>query len=279
MVPVNFNAGVAQQVEQLICNQPVAGSIPVTSSIFSNPRGFGMEASHTSDVAKSYFKTHARGHRGRTIGSAVRHAMLITFLLGLAACDAQDPPTVSLYLATQRGDLDQLERHIYWQSDINQPFPDGRYPLHTAAAQGRISLIQALLEHQATLEVRDAADRTPIELAILAGRIQIAERLRQAGANLAATPLLLIAAEQGSQDRDVVRYLVEHGADLEATNAAGETALLVAIKKQNHRLVAHLLAQGANVNAQNAQGWSALQLARDQHLTEIQQRLRRYGAR
>ena len=37
-----FLAGVAQQVEQLICNQPVGGSIPLASSIFAPllfPRG------------------------------------------------------------------------------------------------------------------------------------------------------------------------------------------------------------------------------------------------
>lgn len=31
------NAGVAQSVEQLICNQPVVGSNPITSSIFLSP--------------------------------------------------------------------------------------------------------------------------------------------------------------------------------------------------------------------------------------------------
>ena len=38
------NAGVAQQVEQLICNQQVAGSIPVTSSKYSNLPGLSLEA-------------------------------------------------------------------------------------------------------------------------------------------------------------------------------------------------------------------------------------------
>ena len=32
-------AGVAQLAEQLICNQQVVGSIPITSSISFNPRG------------------------------------------------------------------------------------------------------------------------------------------------------------------------------------------------------------------------------------------------
>ena len=205
------------------------------------------------------------------------HIGLLVICLGLLACDAQEKPTVSLYLATQRGDLDQLERHLHWQSAINQPFPDGNYPLHSVAAQGRISLLQALLSHQAKLEVRNALERTPLEVAILTGHTQAADLFIAAGANLSATALLIIAATENTQDRDIVRYLVQHGANLEVKNSAGDTALLIAIRQQNHRLVAHLLAQGANVNAHDADGHSALQLAQAQ--PTIQQSLRRYGAR
>ncbi len=41
IVKVAGNAGVAQLAEQLICNQQVAGSSPITSSIYS--RYFGTE--------------------------------------------------------------------------------------------------------------------------------------------------------------------------------------------------------------------------------------------
>ena len=224
---------------------------------------------------------HGGDRMYRLISSAVRRAMLVIFFvsIGLTACDAYDPPTISLYLATQSGNLDQLERHLHWQADINQPFPDGRYPLHVVAEQGRISLLRALLDNDAELDVQDGNERTPLEQAILTGHTQVAAHLQQAGAELQASQLLLIAAEQGTQDRDVVRYLVAQKADLETTNLAGETALLIAIRQKNHRLVAHVLAQGADVDVQNAAGHSALQLANEQQQTDIAQRLRRYGAR
>ncbi len=208
------------------------------------------------------------------------HTLIAIILLssGLVACDAQDRPTISLYLATQRSDLDQLERHLHWRSDINQPFPDGRYPLHVVAEQGRISLLTALLEHQATLTVRDSSDLTPVDSAILHGHIQAAELLLNAGAVINASELLLLAAQQGLQDRDIVRFLIQQGADPETTDPAGNTALLIAIQQHNHRLVAHLLSQGADMNVRNAQGQSALTLARQQHLQTIQRSLRRYGA-
>jgi hypothetical protein len=40
MFTILKNAGVAQLVEQLICNQPVGGSSPFTSSIFPQKRNF-----------------------------------------------------------------------------------------------------------------------------------------------------------------------------------------------------------------------------------------------
>jgi hypothetical protein len=40
MFTVLKNAGVAQLAEQLICNQQVAGSSPITSSIFLQKRNF-----------------------------------------------------------------------------------------------------------------------------------------------------------------------------------------------------------------------------------------------
>ncbi len=205
---------------------------------------------------------------------------LIAILLcsALIACDAQDRPTISLYLAAQRSDLDQLERHLHWRSDINQPFPDGHYPLHVVAKQGKISLLAALLKHQATLTVQNASGLTPVDSAILHGHIQAAELLLNAGAVINASDLLLLAAQQGRQDRDIVHFLIQQGADLETTDTAGNTALLIAIQQHNHRLVAHLLAQGANVNVRNAQGQSALALAQQQRLETIQHSLRRYGA-
>ena len=39
----NFYAGIAQLVEQLICNQQVAGSTPVASSTFAKNLSFYLE--------------------------------------------------------------------------------------------------------------------------------------------------------------------------------------------------------------------------------------------
>ncbi|MFM1891312.1 MAG: hypothetical protein RLZ44_389 [Pseudomonadota bacterium] len=206
--------------------------------------------------------------------------LLLTALLPilLTACAEPDRPSVSLYLALQRGDIDQIERHIYWGTDINELDPDGRRPLHVAAAGGRIVVVKLLLEHGAEVDAPDQTGRTAIEQAVLNGRTQIADLLLRHGARLDASALLLDAAVENVQDRDVVRWLAEHGADLEQRDGAGDTALLLAARRGNHRLARHLVDQGANVNAHDAGGHSAIAIARASGNSDIVSLLRRSGA-
>ena len=164
-------------------------------------------------------------------------------VLLLAGCSEPDRPSVSLYLAVQRGDLDQLERHIYFDSDINAPLPNGLYPLHVAARKGRIIMVRTLLKHGADIDQPSADGDTALELAILAGRTQIAELLLAEGAKLEPSRLLLKAARANVTDRDTVRFLTDRGADTEYRDEDGNTPLMVAIQRDNHRLVTHLVAR------------------------------------
>ena len=197
----------------------------------------------------------------------------------LSACSDPDRPSIALYLAMQRGDLDQLERHIYWGTDINSLLPNGQYPLHLAAEKGRIIMVRTLLKNHADIDVLTADGDSALDLAILAGRTQIAEVLLDQGAKLDASALMLKAARQGVTDRDTIRILTERGADLEQRDANGDTALLIAIRQDNHRLATHLVARGADVNAKASDGRSALALARALELPELISLLQRQGGR
>jgi ankyrin repeat protein len=205
--------------------------------------------------------------------------LLAILLLAAAGCSDPDRPSVPLYLAVQRGDLDQLERHIFWGTEINAALPDGKYPLHIAAEKGRIVMVRTLIEHGADINQTSADGDRPIDLALLAGRTQLAELMIAQGARLDASALLLKAASVGVTDRDTVRFLIERGADSEARDGNGDTPLLIAIRQDNHRLATHLVNQGADVNATTADGQSALALARSLQLQELISLLMRQGAR
>ena len=213
--------------------------------------------------------------------SKYRFAALLLILVVplLSGCSEPDRPSISLYLAVQRGDLDQLERHIYWESEIDAEMPNGQYPLQVAAEKGRIIMVRKLLEHGVDINRKSSTGDTALDLSILSGRTQIADMLLEAGASLDASALLLKAAAAGIKDRDSVRFLLEHGADIEQRDANGDTSLLIAIRQDNHRLATYLVNQGANVNVTMADGTSALQLARQEGANELISLLERFGAR
>lgn len=210
--------------------------------------------------------------------SISRSLLALVTLLALNGCGAPDEPNVSLYAALKRGDIDQLERHIHWGTDVDAPLPGGSYPLHESARLGRIVVLKMLLKQGVQLEPRDSAGRTPLELALLNGRTQAAEVLIEAGAAFDPSALLLLIARKNISDRDVVRFLKRNGADIDIRDPAGNTPLLIAADHGNHRLIHHLLEYGADVNARNDAGESALDLVRQKELPEVEKYLLRNGA-
>ena len=203
---------------------------------------------------------------------------LTALIVSLGACAEPDRPSVPLYLAIQRGDIDQLERHIHWGTDINTVLPGGRYPLHSAAESGRFIMVRTLLRHGADIGATTEQGDSALDLAILSGRTQVAELLLESGAQLDASALLVKAASLGVTDRDTVKFLIEAGADLEQRSGDGDTALLITIRQDNHRLATHLVNRGAEVNVKAADGRSALDLARQLGYPELISLLQRQGA-
>jgi ankyrin repeat protein len=204
--------------------------------------------------------------------------LLLLPLLLLSGCGEPDRPSIPLYLALQRGDIDQIERHIYWGSDIHALTPDGRRPLQMAASQGNVVVVELLLKHGVDVNARDSEGVTALQTAILVGRTQVADVLLSHGAELDADRLLLQAAAQGNPDRDVVSYLVKHGADTEARDDNGDTPLLLAVRGGHLRLARHLVDRGADVNVSDREGRTALALAQSLGHTELAALLKRYGA-
>ena len=70
---------------------------------------------------------------------------------------------------------------------------------------------------------------------------------------------LIIATQLGNTS--TILELLDKGADLEAKNEYGETALMVAVKSNNQELVKILLDKGANVYTKNLMGHTPLMIA------------------
>ena len=199
-------------------------------------------------------------------------------LLALAACSKPDEPTIGFYPALQRGDIDQIERHIYWGEDLNQATPDGRMPLHIAAEGGRWVVVELLLDNGAQIDSEDQQGHSPLYEALMAGRTQVAQLLIKRGATFDADQLLHAAVTNQVADRDVMELLVKKGADVNRPDDNGDSPLHLAVKKDYRVLTKLLIAHGANVNAKDAGGHTPLWYSIGHHNQEISTILKKNGA-
>lgn len=120
----------------------------------------------------------------------------------------------------------------------------GRIPLHGAAHEGNVDMIDLLLsEAPHTINVSSKAGETPLYVAALGGSGEAVSRLLAAGAVhssfLAACPLI-VAAQHGNED--AVRVLIEEG--LEAIGGSAKVipfAVTVATISGNAKTLGRLL--------------------------------------
>jgi ankyrin repeat protein len=104
--------------------------------------------------------------------------------------------------------------------------------IHKAAKDNDLKTVEEQLAGEASIDQRDRKGRTP----------------------------LVVAAENGNEE--LVRYLVEQGADIDAeSKVGGWTALRWSVTKGNVELTEFLIEHGADVNQENEFGWTPLHSA------------------
>lgn len=202
---------------------------------------------------------------------------LSTLMLG--ACSEPPEPTINLYRAIHGGDLDQIKRHIYWGTDINQTAPEGEKPLHVAARRGRVIIARELLRSGADPNAENRAGQTPLRVALGEGKTQVAGVLLQEGAADNPQELLFSLVRDGVDDRDSLGLLIGRGADVNAKDGDGSTPLQVAVRADNRLLTKRLIGFGADVNIPDSEGRTPLSIAAENGNRHILDLLLRFGAR
>ncbi|NCA70072.1 MAG: ankyrin repeat domain-containing protein [Sphingobacteriia bacterium] len=188
---------------------------------------------------------------------------MILVVLVLSACTEPAPPTLSLERAADIGDMDQIKRHIYWKSPLDQPNAAGDPPLHVAARAGRVAIARELALHGASVDAMNTSGETPLQMALANGRTQVAQMLVDQGARLEPQSMLIELARSGRLDRDVLNFLLSAGASLDRPDTAGDAPLHVAIASGQLSATRRLIAAGANVNQPDGKGRLPLQIARE----------------
>ncbi|TWB58229.1 ankyrin repeat protein [Rhizobium sp. ERR 922] len=105
--------------------------------------------------------------------------------------------------------------------------------LHKAAATGDVAAIQQLLDSGAAIETQDAKGATPLLVATHGNRVDAARALIEAGVNvdhvnrLGWTALIeaIILGDGGSRHVEIVRLLIDSGANVNLADNDGVTPL------------------------------------------------------
>ncbi|MCG8060606.1 MAG: ankyrin repeat domain-containing protein [Candidatus Thiodiazotropha endolucinida] len=202
----------------------------------------------------------------------------IVCLSTLIGCSQPSEPTITLARAVQIGDIDQLERNIHWNADINKPGPEGMTPLHVAATKGSLVMTKILVKNGADFEITDPQGHTPLLKALIARNTIVAEYLFKNGAKLDPNTALHETAKLGSADRDVIGFLLRRGATLDNTDADGNTPLHSAILNDQRVVAKYLINRGASLDIRNRAGMSPLALAIERKNQDIERILRQFGA-
>lgn len=179
-----------------------------------------------------------------------------------------------LMIAANRGDVETVKLLIAAGADLNardgaraRSDADNWTPLHYAVKGKHSNVVFELIQAGAKIAPKTSAGYTPLFLAINEGDFESAKMLIEAGASLEKNqgkyPGVLTHAVVspeyfhgggklvwGERNLEMVKYLVQKGADINGTNEAGQTALHFAANHNASAIANWLLKHGADVNTQ-----------------------------
>lgn len=212
-----------------------------------------------------------------------------------------------LLAATENGHTETVNCLLAHGADINQTRSIHKVsPLQIAAQHEYITLLELFIQKGAKLDCKDSSFRTPVEYAIRCNKMNAMNLLLNADPNISTTKLnslFCFAVREGNVD--ALPALIQRGADINATNSDGYTALLhaasigqlnslntiinlspdalsatdcignnalhLAAKNGHYLMVQELIKLGLNPNQPNAAGLTAAQEI-DFRIIELQQR-------
>lgn len=171
-----------------------------------------------------------------------------------------------LHYATQYG-YEELVAFLL-EHKINPNIVDdyGVSALHKAAGKGYISIVKQLVEHGAVVDIQNNKKATPFNEALYNNQIDCAEFLLNKGANVdnaydtlydeGFTSLFFAIGGRFEYSKNVVKFLIKHGASVDIMDGNGNLLLANAINQNT--LTAELVKASSNINLQDKNGKTAL---------------------
>ncbi|XP_002126364.2 fibronectin type 3 and ankyrin repeat domains 1 protein isoform X1 [Ciona intestinalis] len=225
----------------------------------------------------------------------------VSFSPNLHVYTTNEPYTSDqLHRATIKGDIEMVTK-IMESREVNVDVHDkfGFTPLMNACQKGYLNIVEYLIESRADVNATNSSGKNSLMMACYSGHGPVVQRLREAGANWNSedrggssplhwaidgqncaliqwilddgakvdlraassgwTPLIRCAAITGNAE--VAAVLLSAGANFNAVDHDGKTALMIASLNGHLKLVELLLESGADTKIRSGHGKTALEMA------------------
>ncbi|GBL81153.1 Serine/threonine-protein phosphatase 6 regulatory ankyrin repeat subunit B [Araneus ventricosus] len=183
-------------------------------------------------------------HLAAKLGHRVIVETLITKGADVNAVTAIDK-TTPLHNAASEGAVEVVKILLRKKAKMNARSFDGSTPLHFAVYPGHANVVKLLIENGANVNIADYKNRTAIELAVAHGKLEIVKMLSELKSiNIHdkandGFSLLHIAADSGHLN--IIKHLIEKGADINSENDAGTKPIHFAAREGYKDIVQFLL--------------------------------------
>ena len=172
------------------------------------------------------------------------------------------PDTKSpLVTAVKNGDLDSVKVLFKHHLHIGVPFREG---LFLSAVNGNTDILRCFIENKADVDARTGNCHCTLLIVVSKyGHTNAVDVLLQYGANVALTDksgrtALHFAAGSSDNSCEILRCLIENGADIDKGRNDNQTPLMIAAQKGHVSVATFLIEHGANVDLQDENGNTAL---------------------
>jgi len=181
----------------------------------------------------------------------------------LAVSSARAGAYEDFFQAIERDDGGKITALLQRGFDPNTRDPHGHVPLYMALRTGSASALQALWAHPALdVNATNVASETPLMMAALRGNLEWTRKLLARGAPLHRDGWSPVHYAATAPEPDVLKFLLERGAPVDARSPNGSTPLMMAARYGHSVSIELLLARGADPKLRNDRGANAADFAR-----------------
>lgn len=177
------------------------------------------------------------------------------------------PRCANLHAAVAEGDIEAVEGFLQTGAPVEERNVDGHTPLALAILGRHLAIARCLVQHGADFNARCKYGFTALHRAIRTEQPDLVAWLLGRGADMSAhelngtfLPVLGCAAETGNLE--IVRMLVERGADPEATDNDDATPVFLAAQYGRQAVAEYLVGLGVQTNRKDVFGRRPADVAR-----------------